>query len=78
MIFFLFVFPDCQMFLKKKFSLLVQNVKNIDPIIDDLVDLHAESVANVRAKSTDQEKMRKLLEQLLKVVLFTHQISSML
>ncbi|XP_016301093.1 uncharacterized protein LOC107657502 isoform X3 [Sinocyclocheilus anshuiensis] len=52
---------DCQMFLKKKFSLLVQNVKNIDPIIDDLVDLHAESVANVRAKSTDQEKMRKLL-----------------
>ncbi|XP_016375718.1 uncharacterized protein LOC107714395 isoform X2 [Sinocyclocheilus rhinocerous] len=52
---------DCQMFLKKNFSLLVQNVKNIDPIIDDLVDLHAESVANVRAKSTDQEKMRKLL-----------------
>uniref|UniRef100_A0A672M2A4 CARD domain-containing protein n=1 Tax=Sinocyclocheilus grahami TaxID=75366 RepID=A0A672M2A4_SINGR len=78
MIFFLFVFPDCQMFLKKNFSLLVQNVKNIDPIIDDLVDLHPESAANVRAKSTDQEKMRKLLEQLLKVVLFTHQISSML
>ncbi|XP_016126153.1 uncharacterized protein [Sinocyclocheilus grahami] len=52
---------DCQMFLKKNFSLLVQNVKNIDPIIDDLVDLHPESAANVRAKSTDQEKMRKLL-----------------
>uniref|UniRef100_A0A8C1W421 Si:dkey-10c21.1 n=1 Tax=Cyprinus carpio TaxID=7962 RepID=A0A8C1W421_CYPCA len=51
---------DCQMFLKKNFSLLVQKVRNINPIIDDL-DLHPESVANVRAKSTDQEKMRTLL-----------------
>uniref|UniRef100_A0A8C1HW29 Si:dkey-10c21.1 n=1 Tax=Cyprinus carpio carpio TaxID=630221 RepID=A0A8C1HW29_CYPCA len=51
---------DCQMFLKKNFSLLVQKVRNINPIIDDL-DLHDESVANVRAKSTDQEKMRTLL-----------------
>uniref|UniRef100_A0A8C1ME61 CARD domain-containing protein n=1 Tax=Cyprinus carpio TaxID=7962 RepID=A0A8C1ME61_CYPCA len=51
---------DCPMFLKKNFSLLVQKVRNINPIIDDLV-LHDESVANVRAKSTDQEKMRTLL-----------------
>lgn len=35
-------------------------MKNFDPIIDGL-DLHDELVANVRAKSTDQEKMRKLL-----------------
>ncbi|XP_016394730.1 uncharacterized protein LOC107728915 isoform X2 [Sinocyclocheilus rhinocerous] len=51
---------DYQKFLKKNLSLLVQNVKNIDPIIDDL-DLHDESVANMRAKPTDQDKMRKLL-----------------
>ncbi|XP_059417261.1 uncharacterized protein LOC132152519 [Carassius carassius] len=51
---------DCQMFLKKNLSLLVQKVCNIDPIIDDL-DLHPESVAKVRAKSTSQEKMRTLL-----------------
>ncbi|XP_016150073.1 uncharacterized protein [Sinocyclocheilus grahami] len=51
---------DYQKFLKKNLSLLVQNVKNIDPIIDDL-DLHDESVANMRVKPTDQDKMRKLL-----------------
>ncbi|XP_016305387.1 uncharacterized protein LOC107660578 isoform X2 [Sinocyclocheilus anshuiensis] len=51
---------DYQKFLKKNLSLLVQNVKNIDPIIDDL-DLHDESVTNMRAKPTDQDKMRKLL-----------------
>ncbi|XP_050974290.1 uncharacterized protein LOC127170420 [Labeo rohita] len=52
---------DYQKFLKETYSKLIQKVKNIDPIIDDL-DLHDESVANVRAKSTNQEKMRKLLD----------------
>ncbi|XP_058642790.1 uncharacterized protein si:dkey-10c21.1 isoform X2 [Onychostoma macrolepis] len=51
---------DYQRFLKENTSKLIQKVKNFDPIIDDL-DLHDELVANVRAKPTDQEKMRKLL-----------------
>ncbi|XP_026127193.1 uncharacterized protein LOC113108346 isoform X2 [Carassius auratus] len=51
---------DYEKFLKENTSLLVQRVKNIDPVIDDL-DLHVESVANVRAKPTDQNKMRELL-----------------
>ncbi|KAK7169433.1 hypothetical protein R3I93_005412 [Phoxinus phoxinus] len=53
--------PDYQKFLKANTSQLVQNVKNIDPILDDL-DLHKESVANVRAKPTHQMKMRELLD----------------
>ncbi|KAK7154487.1 hypothetical protein R3I94_007724 [Phoxinus phoxinus] len=52
---------DYQTFLKANTSQLVQKVKNIDPILDDL-DLHKESVANVRAKSTRQKKMRELLD----------------
>ncbi|XP_043103991.1 uncharacterized protein si:dkey-10c21.1 [Puntigrus tetrazona] len=51
---------DYQMFLKENTSLLVQKVKSIEPIIDDL-DLQDELAANVRAKPTDQDKMRKLL-----------------
>lgn len=51
---------DYQKFLKENTSQLVQKVKNFDPIIDDL-DLHDESVANMRVKSTPQDKMRKLL-----------------
>lgn len=58
--FFLFVFSDYQKFLKENTSLLVQKVKNFDPIIDDL-DFHDELVANMRVNSTNQEKMRKLL-----------------
>lgn len=54
-------FPECQKFLKANTSALVQNVKRIDPILDDL-NLHKESTANVRAKTTDQDKMRKLLD----------------
>ncbi|KAK2904768.1 hypothetical protein Q8A67_006567 [Cirrhinus molitorella] len=50
-----------QKFLKGKTSKLIQKVKNVDSIIDDL-PLHDESVANVRAKPTNQEKMRKLLD----------------
>ncbi|XP_056321796.1 uncharacterized protein si:dkey-10c21.1 [Danio aesculapii] len=52
---------DCHKFLKANTSALVQNVKAIDPILDDL-NLHKESTANVRAKTTDQDKMRKLLD----------------
>ncbi|XP_056610743.1 uncharacterized protein si:dkey-10c21.1 isoform X2 [Triplophysa dalaica] len=52
---------DCEEFLKKKKSLLVQRVKHIDLIVDDL-DLHSESVGNIRAQATDQNKMRKLLD----------------
>ncbi|XP_056121613.1 uncharacterized protein si:dkey-10c21.1 [Rhinichthys klamathensis goyatoka] len=50
-----------QKFLKANTSQLVQNVKNIDAIIDDL-NLHNESVANVRAQATGQRKMRELLD----------------
>lgn len=52
---------EFQKFLKANTSALVQNVKRIDPILDDL-NLHKESTANVRAKTTDQDKMRKLLD----------------
>ncbi|KAI7808757.1 uncharacterized protein si:dkey-10c21.1 isoform X1 [Triplophysa rosa] len=52
---------DCEEFLKKKMSPLVQGVKHIDLIVDDL-GLHPESVANIRAQATDQNKMRKLLD----------------
>lgn len=52
---------DCQKFLKANISALVQNVQMIDPILDDL-NLHKESTANVRAKTTNQDKMRKLLD----------------
>ncbi|XP_057192748.1 uncharacterized protein si:dkey-10c21.1 isoform X2 [Triplophysa rosa] len=52
---------NCEEFLKKKMSPLVQGVKHIDLIVDDL-GLHPESVANIRAQATDQNKMRKLLD----------------
>ncbi|XP_051565116.1 uncharacterized protein si:dkey-10c21.1 isoform X1 [Myxocyprinus asiaticus] len=48
-------------FLKSNTSDLVQNVKNIDPILDDL-NLHDEQLANVRVLTTNQAKMRKLLD----------------
>ncbi|ROL50405.1 hypothetical protein DPX16_20972 [Anabarilius grahami] len=53
---------DYQKFLKDNTSRLVQKVKNIDPIIDDLKFLHNESIANVRANPTCQKKMRELLD----------------
>ncbi|KAA0715518.1 hypothetical protein E1301_Tti010104 [Triplophysa tibetana] len=52
---------DCEVFLKEKKSLLVQRVKHIDLIVDDL-DLHSESYGSIRAEATDQNKMRKLLD----------------
>lgn len=40
----------------------MQNVKRIEPIVDDLhLSLHSELVANIRAQTTDQNKMRTLL-----------------
>ncbi|XP_051998841.1 uncharacterized protein si:dkey-10c21.1 [Xyrauchen texanus] len=48
-------------FLKSNTSYLVQNVKNIDPILDDL-NLHDEQLANIRVLTTTQDKMRKLLD----------------
>ncbi|XP_067300523.1 uncharacterized protein si:dkey-10c21.1 isoform X2 [Pseudorasbora parva] len=54
---------DHQKFLKANTSQLVQKVKNIDPIIDDLIlGLHNEAIANVRANPTRQQKMRELLD----------------
>ncbi|XP_056308369.1 uncharacterized protein CXorf38 homolog isoform X1 [Danio aesculapii] len=48
-------------FIKDNTSWLVKTVKNIDQILDDLSDLHCESIANVRAKPTKQAMMRELL-----------------
>ncbi|XP_048050430.1 uncharacterized protein si:dkey-10c21.1 isoform X1 [Megalobrama amblycephala] len=77
---------DYQKFLKDNNSQLVQKVKNIDPIIDDLIKfLHDESIANVRANPTLQKKMRELLgcvncESIAKAIvdaLFKHEESLM-
>ncbi|XP_073710770.1 uncharacterized protein [Misgurnus anguillicaudatus] len=54
------VVTDFKEFLKDNTSSLVQNVKHIEVILDDL-DLHPEAAANVRSKGTDQAKMRELL-----------------
>lgn len=54
------VVTDCKEFLKKNHGFLVQSVKHIEVILDDL-KLHPESAANVRSKGTDQAKMRELL-----------------
>nr|XP_055071009.1 uncharacterized protein si:dkey-10c21.1 [Misgurnus anguillicaudatus] len=54
------VVTDCKEFLKKNHSCLVQNVKHIDVILDDL-HLHPEAAANVRSKGTNPAKMRELL-----------------
>ncbi|KAG1962815.1 apoptosis-associated speck-like protein containing a CARD [Pimephales promelas] len=50
-----------QKFLKTNTSLLVQKVKNVDAIIDEL-DWHDELIANVKAQPTRQKKMRELLD----------------
>ncbi|MCJ8732798.1 hypothetical protein PDJAM_G00215410 [Pangasius djambal] len=52
---------DNQKFLKRNQGKLIDNVKNVDRIVDDL-NLGDEMAANVRAERTDQAKMRKLLE----------------
>lgn len=48
-------------FIKDNRSWLINTVKNIDQILDDLSELHSESVAKVRAKQTKQAMMRELL-----------------
>lgn len=50
-----------QEFLEKNWSELINKVKAVDRIIDDL-SLTGEMAANVRVEKTDQAKMRKLLE----------------
>ncbi|XP_017324563.1 uncharacterized protein si:dkey-10c21.1 [Ictalurus punctatus] len=52
---------DNQEFLKKNRGELIDNVKTVDRIIDDL-NLTEEKAANVRAEKTEQAKMRKVLE----------------
>ncbi|XP_034160640.2 uncharacterized protein LOC117597409 [Pangasianodon hypophthalmus] len=52
---------DNQEFLKRNQGKLIDKVKNVDRITDDL-NLGDEMAANVRAERTDQAKMRKLLE----------------
>ncbi|KAF4087198.1 hypothetical protein AMELA_G00092790 [Ameiurus melas] len=52
---------DNQEFLRKNRGKLIDNVKTVDRIVDDL-NLTDEMVANVRAERTEQAKMRKVLE----------------
>ncbi|KAB5577306.1 hypothetical protein PHYPO_G00208360 [Pangasianodon hypophthalmus] len=52
---------DNQEFLRKNRGKLIDKVKNVDRILDDL-NLGDEMAANVRAERTDQAKMRKLLD----------------
>ncbi|MCJ8732797.1 hypothetical protein PDJAM_G00215400 [Pangasius djambal] len=52
---------DNKEFLRKNRCELIDNVKTVDRIVDDL-NLGDEMAANVRAERTDQAKMRKLLE----------------
>ncbi|KAK2849815.1 hypothetical protein Q7C36_008598 [Tachysurus vachellii] len=54
--------PDDQEFLKKNRGRLIDKVKNVERIIDDLNYLSDEMAANIRAERTDQAKMRKVLE----------------
>jgi len=61
LIFLTSIFSDYQKFLKTNTSLLVQKVKNVDAIIDEL-DWHDELIANVKAQPTRQKKMRELLD----------------
>ncbi|KAK3569069.1 hypothetical protein QTP86_021524, partial [Hemibagrus guttatus] len=52
---------DNQEFLRKNRGELIDKVKTVDRIIDDL-HLTGEMAANVRAEKTDQAKMRRLLD----------------
>lgn len=44
-------------------SKLVQNVKNVDMIVDELlqIGLHKEMASNIRAQSTPEMKMREII-----------------
>ena len=48
-------------FVKKNNGELIDRVKNVNRIVDDL-ELSGEKVAILRAEPTDQAKMRKVLE----------------
>ncbi|XP_062390113.1 uncharacterized protein LOC134078304 [Sardina pilchardus] len=51
-------------FLKNHYSDLIQKVKNVQPILDALIqkDFHKEMVANARAENTAQKQMRVILD----------------
>lgn len=55
---------DKRGFFKDNISALTQNVKNVQPILDELKQksFHTEMASNVRAEKTPQEQMRKILE----------------
>ncbi|XP_066544366.1 uncharacterized protein LOC136711798 [Amia ocellicauda] len=55
---------DKMEFLKTSLDKLVQKVTNVDPIIDQVSvsGFPAEAVANIRAQTTSQKKMRQILD----------------
>ncbi|XP_072573110.1 uncharacterized protein [Paramormyrops kingsleyae] len=63
-VFFLFLFSDKWEFLKAHISKLVKNVKNVDRIVDELIEtglLHSEMASNIRAQPTAEKKMREII-----------------
>ncbi|XP_072573126.1 uncharacterized protein [Paramormyrops kingsleyae] len=51
-------------FLKAHISKLVKNVKNVDRIVDELIEtglLHSEMASNIRAQPTAEKKMREII-----------------
>ncbi|KAG7330916.1 hypothetical protein KOW79_004885 [Hemibagrus wyckioides] len=54
--------PDYNEFLKKNYSKLIADIKNVNRLVDDLNYLGDESAANVRAETTDYAMMRKVLD----------------
>nr|XP_055071008.1 uncharacterized protein LOC129451662 isoform X2 [Misgurnus anguillicaudatus] len=70
------VVTDCKEFLKTNHSSLVQKVKHIDVILDDL-DLHPEAAANVRSQGTNQDKMRKLLDYMNSKAIAEHLVDAL-
>ncbi|XP_052388534.1 apoptosis-associated speck-like protein containing a CARD [Carassius gibelio] len=54
-------------FVDKNYSYLIQNVTTVMPIADELLNkgmIHNETYEQIKAETTDQEKMRKLLKSL--------------
>lgn len=56
-----FYSTDSEAFLKKNRYNLVQKVKSVDEIVDQL-NFGTEMMAKVRAEQLDQDKMRKVLD----------------
>ncbi|XP_072573123.1 uncharacterized protein [Paramormyrops kingsleyae] len=56
--------PNKWEFLKAHISKLVKNVKNVDRIVDELIEtglLHSEMASNIRAQPTAEKKMREII-----------------